>query len=134
LLAVLLFLVAVSAMTILIATGTVDIMAPDAPPIEYIGDAEKACDRRVKTDRGSSLSALSVDDHSSFYDESSGEFKLFYEMQLFNDSNKQSGVTTFYVNCVVSSARGVIAKMKYLEDLEVTQKAIRREHGNAFGF
>lgn len=129
---VLLLLVAVSVVTVLIATKKVDILASAAPPIKYVGEAERACGIRVKKDQGDMVSTMSVDDHSSFFDEASGEFKLFYELDVFNGS-KQAGVKKFYVNCVVSSARGVIDRIEYLEEFEYKEKVIRREKGNAFG-
>lgn len=102
--------------------------------ISYIVDAEKVCERRMKADYGNEISALAVDDRSSFFDEPSGRYKLHYQLELFRNGAKQSGVNLFYVNCVVTASSGDIRRIDYLEQLEFKPKAVRRETGNAFGF
>lgn len=130
---VLVVLVAASTVTTLVATGTIEVAPEKGTPISYIGDAEQVCNQRVKQDQGSTLSSMSVDDHSSHFDEASGQYKLYYQLDLYRDAGKQSGVKLFYVNCTVSS-RGIISRIEYLEHLDFKPKAIRREKGNAFGF
>ncbi len=134
LIGVLIFLVIVSVVTMLIATGTVEVSTPQGPPISYVSDAEAVCGKRVRQDQGAALSSMAVDDHSSYFDEKNNRFKLFYEVEVFNGSDKQSGVKRLFVNCVVASSNSAISRMEYLEEGEFKPKAIRREHGNAFGF
>ena len=131
---VLALLVAISTLATLMVAGKIEILPEAAEPIGYIGDAENICHHQVMQDHGDMLAAISIDDRSSHYDQASGKYKLFYQLDVYRDANKQSGVNVFYVNCMVSSSRGVIARMEYLEQVDFKPKAIRREKGNAFGF
>ena len=80
------------------------------------------------------MSSLSVDDRSSLFDKGEGKFKLYYQLDLYREGSRGAGVSTFYVNCFVSAARGNIQRIEYLEQLDFKPKAVRREKGNAFGF
>lgn len=134
LLVLLFLLISVSTVATLVLTGTVEVSSRNAQPIAYIVDAEKVCVRRIKGDHGDNVSAVSVDDRSSFFDKGAGKYKLHYQLELFRDGVKQSGVSVFFVNCAVLASNGVISRIEYLEQLDFKPKAIRREKGNAFGF
>jgi hypothetical protein len=132
--ALLLVLISISTVTTLVLTGSVQVGSGDATPIAYIVDAEKVCVRRIKSDYSQRVSTVDVDDRSSFLDKDAGKYKLHYQLELFRDIAKKSGVNTFFVNCVVSAANGKITRIEYLEQLDFKPKAVRREKGNAFGF
>ena len=134
LLVLLVLLVSISTVGTLVLTGTVEMGVGDASPIAYIIDAEKVCVRRIKEDHGKNVSAVSVDDRSSFFDKEAGKYKLHYQLELFRDAAKKSGVSAFFVNCVVSASSGRIFRIEYLEQMDFKPKAVRREKGNAFGF
>ncbi len=131
---VLIVLIAISTIATLMATGTIEVSAPPADPVENITDAESMCNQRVKNDHGAMLNAFAVDDLSSRYDAASGRFKMFYEVELYRDDSRQTGTQRFYVNCFVASAEGVIARVEYLEQKDFKGKPVRRQHGNIFGF
>jgi hypothetical protein len=130
----LLILIGLSALTTLVLTGNVDLNFIIDKPIDYIVDAEKVCVRRVKADYGDEVSGLVVDDRSSYYDKSNGQYKLHYELDIFRDGSKRSGTRSFYVNCVVTADDGDIHQIVYLEKESFKPKAVRRETGNEFGF
>jgi hypothetical protein len=131
---VLFILISVSTVATLMLTGTVAIPTGKASPISYIVDAEKVCVRRVRADHGAAVNAVVVDDRSSTFDESSGLYKLFYDLTLYRDGDPNAGVSTFYVNCFVSSSQGNVSRIEYLEKLDFKPKPVRRKTGNAFGF
>lgn len=130
----LLLLISVSTVATLVLTGTVEVSTNKGSAVTYIVDAEKLCERRMKADYGNEISTLAVDDRSSFFDEPGGRYKLHYQLELFRNGAKQSGVNLFYVNCEVTASSGDIRRIEYLEQLEFKPKAVRRETGNAFGF
>jgi hypothetical protein len=132
--ALLFLLISISTVATLVLTGSVDVGLSEAEPVAYIVDAEKICVRRIKSDYSQRMSSVTVDDRSSFLDKDAGKYKLHYQLELFRDIAKKSGVNTFFVNCVVSAANGDITRIEYLEQLDFKPKAIRREKGNAFGF
>ncbi len=131
---ILVILICISVIATLIATNKIEVTGEKSKPVEYIADAENLCGQRMNEDRGDTLNMAAVDDRSSFYDKKSGDFKLFYEVEIYRDAGKQSGVNTYYVNCFVSSSSGNISRIEYLEQKDFKPKAIRRTHGNAFGF
>ncbi|ODS23473.1 hypothetical protein AB835_08545 [Candidatus Endobugula sertula] len=128
----LVFLVALSTVGTLITLGVIKTRG-DAKVIGSMAGAEHICDQKVRADYGHSLSVATVDDRSSRYDNKSGQYKMFYELTIYQGNNKHSGVKTFYVNCYVSAKRGSISHIDYLEQKDFQPKAIRRRHGNAFG-
>lgn len=130
---VLLLLVALSTVGTLVAVGVID-FSEETHPVGSITDAESICNGRVKSDYGESLNAITVDEFSSRYDQQTGVYKMFYELNVYRGKGKTSGVNTFYVNCFVSANNGGIKRIDYLEQKDFKPKAIRRSHGNAFGF
>lgn len=133
LLLILLALIALSTVGTLVAVGVID-FSEEAQPVGSITEAEGICNSRVKGDYGDSLNAMTVDDFSSRYDQQSGTYKMFYQLDVYRGSGKKSGVDVFYVNCFVSASDGDIDRIDYLEQKDFKPKAIRRTHGNAFGF
>ncbi len=131
---VLLILVALSTMATLVATGVVEIEEEQGQPVNHMTDAEVICDARVENDHGSNLSVATVDDRSSHYDPASGLYKMFYQVELYRDVSRQTGVKRFFVNCFVSSSRGLVSRVEYLEQQDFKAKPIRRATGNIFGF
>lgn len=131
---VLTFLVVIAVIATLMNTGVIVLKRSDSAPVRYLGDAQQVCKNRIQADHVDSLQMLAVDDLSSRFDEESGQFKVFYEMSVYADASKQTGVKNLYVNCMISSASGTVFKMEYLEQKEFTGKPIRREYGNPFGF
>jgi len=107
-------LVALSTVGTLVALDVIQIGDKPAP-VESIVDAESVCGQRVRSDYGQKLNAISVDDRSSRYESSSGQYKMFFQLDVYRDSSKLSGVQTFYVNCFVSARQGSIARIDYLE-------------------
>ncbi len=134
LIVLLIVLISVSTVATLTLTGTVEIGSAKGKEIAEIIDAEQICERRMRGDHGSAISNVSVDNRSSRFDQSSGQFKLYYKLDLYRNGQRGSGVSLFYVNCFVRASHGDIARIEYLEQLDFKPKAVRREKGNPFGF
>ncbi|VUD59146.1 hypothetical protein TDB9533_02602 [Thalassocella blandensis] len=75
-------------------------------------DATLTCERETKTTYGEKIGTLTVDNHSSRYDERQFLYKIFMEMNLRNSNNEAN---LFYVNCFVRSSNGKIRKYEVFE-------------------
>ena len=131
---VLVILIAMAIFGVLVAVGVVRIIPPDAEPVGSMAAAESLCDQRIRQDYGDTLSSVSVDGHSSRYDQMTGHYKMFYKMDVFRGNNQQSGVQDFYINCFVSAERGIVERIEYLDNKKALPKTIRRRSGNEIGF
>jgi hypothetical protein len=137
LIVLLLLLVGASAVVILMATGTVDvevIAKKKGNPVSEMVDAEKICNRQVRTDYTGRLNSIAHNERSGRYDKPTGNFKLFYQLEIYRDESKQTGTKVVYVTCNIASADGVIFQMEYLDDSEEKIEALRRDDTNIFGF
>jgi hypothetical protein len=134
LIVVLMVLIAISTLATLAVTGKVELAIKTGAPISHINEAESACSNRIKQDHLGNINSIALDDRSSRYDQASGQFKLFYHVEIYRNGNKQSGVSHFYTNCFVSSDDGMVWRIEYLEELDFKAKPIKREQGNPFGF
>lgn len=132
LIVLLLMLMTTSIVTGLMVTGVININEEKKQVVSNMGDATSICDQALQDEHGDLMQAFALDDLSSHGDEESGGYKLFYEMNMYRDTSRQSGVQKFYVNCFVSAA-GRIKRMDLLEDKSFVPKAVRRTSGNVIG-
>lgn len=128
----LLILMTSSLVTGLMVTGIIDINPEKKRTVSNMGDAMSICDNAIQEDHGALLQAFALDDLSSHGDKESGGYRLYYELNMYRDNTRQTGVNRFYVNCFVS-AKGRIKRMDLLEDKSFVPRALRRSKGNAIG-
>jgi hypothetical protein len=137
LIVLLLLLLGASAIVILMVTGAVDVQVlskEKGKPVSEIVDAEKICNTQVRSDYTGRLNSIAHNERSGRYDKSTGDFTLFYQLDVYHDESKQTGTKVVYVTCNIASADGVIFQMEYLEDEEEEVEALRRDDTNIFGF
>jgi hypothetical protein len=125
-------LMTTSVVTALMATGIIDINSSANGPVNNLTDAQYVCNNALKKEHGDKLQAFALDDLSSREDPNNGGYKLYYEMEMYRDASKQTGVSHFYVNCFVTAA-GRIRRMDLMEEKIFVPKPVKRSHGNAFG-
>jgi hypothetical protein len=125
-------LMTTSVVTALMATGIIDISTSTNGPANSMTDAQFICNNALQKEHGDRLQAFSMDDLSSREDKARGGYKLYYELEMYRDASKQTGVTHFYVNCFVA-ANGRIRRMDLMEEKIFVPKPVKRTHGNAFG-
>lgn len=128
----LVILMTTSLVTGLMVTGVIDINADNKRMVNNLGDAMSICDGAIQEEHGGLLQAFVLDDLSSHGDEKSGGYRLYYEMSVYRDATRQTGINKFYINCFVS-AGGRIKRMDLLEDKAFVPRAVRRTKGNAIG-
>lgn len=75
-------------------------------------DAAVMCEAETKDAYGDKIGTLTIDNHSSRYDEKQFLFKIFMEMELRNRDKEKK---LHYVNCFVRSSNGQIRKFEVFE-------------------
>ncbi len=128
----LLILMTTSVVTALMATGIIDIYPDEHGPVNSMTDAQFICDQELQAEHGELMQMFVLDDLSSHSDDKRGGYKLYYEMNMYRDASRSTGVNKFYINCFVS-AGGRIKRMELFEEKEYAPKAGRRSQGNAIG-
>ena len=132
LIGVLILLLLVSVGSTLLATGVVKLPEPEAKPITYIYDAQLLCDQHIRDEFKDRLKASFVDDFSSRLDESTGIYKMFYEVSVKRDVNSASGVDKYFLNCFISG-KGRLTMFDFAKDKAFVPKAGTRTSGHPFG-
>ncbi len=129
----LLALMLTSMITGLMVVGVININPQNNVMVNNMGDAISVCDDAIKDEYRDLLQAFNVDDLSSLRDPESGGFKLYYDVNIYRDETRRTGVQSYFVNCFVSS-KGRLKRLDLIEDKEFTPKPIRQTHGNPIGF
>lgn len=128
----LVLLISASIVTFLLASGSLDLASGSQRSVNHIGDAMLICDKELQDEHGELMQAFAVDDLSSHGDKESGGYRLYYEVNMYRDSSRQTGVQKYYINCFVSS-KGNIKRFDFLEDKTFVPKALRKTRGNEIG-
>jgi hypothetical protein len=135
LVSLLLILIGASIGVTLMAIGTLDVevVKKQGKPVADIFDAEKICHARIRVDHGDALNSVNLDERSGRYDKNNSEYQLFYQLNIYRDKTRRTGIAVFYTNCYISSADGSIARMEYLEHGETTSDVKKRSDTNFIG-
>lgn len=96
-------------------------------------DAQLQCEAEIKQSYGQQLRSLTFDSHSSRFDQSSHQYKIFFKAQMAG-SNSTVAASSFYLSCFVSAERGKITALEAFEKKESQTEAIRKEEGGIFGW
>ena len=96
-------------------------------------DAALQCESQVRKMYEGRLLVLSLDDHSSRFDESYDLFRIFLKAQI-KSARSESGVSDFLINCYVNAEHGKIATLDAYEQKESQTEAIRQDDGGIFGW
>jgi hypothetical protein len=131
----LLILIGTSVGVTLMAIGTVEVEVAkkNGKPVGDIYAAEKICHARIRLDHGETLNSINLDERSGRYDKTGGQYQLFYQLNIYRDKTKRTGVTVFYSNCYISSADGFVTRMEYLEHGEGGSDVSKRDDTNSIG-
>ncbi|WNO08782.1 hypothetical protein [Teredinibacter sp. KSP-S5-2] len=94
-------------------------------------DAVLTCEKETRDSYGNKIKLLTVDNHSSRYEQNAFLYKIFLKMNLRNKENKPA---LHYISCFVKSSNGRIAKYDVYEEKESKTEANRKGDSNAFGW
>lgn len=130
-----LFIIALSIITTLWVSGVLFSSGDKGPAYKNVTftDALITCENETRASYGSKLMRLVPDDHSSRYDSSSNQFKIFFKAAM-TSSKSESGIGEFYINCYVNAERGRIADYDVYEQKDSPTEAIRKDEGGLFGW
>lgn len=133
----LLVLIGASVSVTLMAIGTFDVKSvvtnKNAKPVDDIFEAEKICRAQILLDHGDSLHFINTDERSGRYDKNDGEYRVFYQLDIYRDATKRTGVNVFYSNCYISSVDGSVARMEYLQQEDGGSEVSKRDDTNSIG-
>ena len=128
----LLLLMTTSVVTSLMAVGIIDLFPDEGKSVNSMTDAYIVCNDAIKSEHGEQVRSVMMDDFSSRFDEVSGRYKMFFEVDMFREKQNQAGINKFFVNCFVSP-NGRIRALDLFEEKPYIPKAGKRTTGNAFG-
>lgn len=98
-------------------------------------DAQLECEKEARREFGERLRLITVDSHSSRYDEKINRYKMFFSLDVYpkRGDNKEIAVP-YFLNCYVHAGRGSVTHFESLEDKELAGQPQRKPTGNIFGF
>jgi hypothetical protein len=126
----------VSVAVTLMAIGTFDaaeVVKKKGKSVGDIFEAEKICHARIRSDYGDALNSIGLDERSGRYDKSGEEYQLFYQLNVYRDKTKRTGVNVFFTNCYISSVDGFVTRMEYLENGGGKSEVLKRSDTNFIG-
>ena len=96
-------------------------------------DAKLVCDKEVKEKYGSLLQVASLNYSSSRYEEHFGGYKLFYDVRVYRNQEKTSGINELMFKCYVYTD-GDVSETGIIRTAPTPAKALRKIDNNFFGF
>lgn len=98
-------------------------------------DAQLECEREARDEFGDRLRLITVDMHSSRYDQKLNRYKMFFNLDVYPKRGKNKNIPVpYFLNCYVHGSRGSVTHFESLEDKESSPQPQRRPEGNIFGF
>ncbi|MGH1471835.1 MAG: hypothetical protein ACRBCS_11615 [Cellvibrionaceae bacterium] len=96
-------------------------------------DAQLTCHELAKSKYGKRLKYISVDGHSSRFEDKDNRFRIFFKMDLY-PRMKSAGdrADEYYINCYVHGSRGNVTHFEAIENKEVSPSPLGDE-GGLFG-
>jgi len=95
-------------------------------------DAVLTCDAETRSRFEDRIRALTLDNHSSRYEERELIYKIFQHMDLQGKPGEPK--LEFFVNCFVRASNGSVTKYEAFEDVEVPSNTSSSDNTNMFGF
>lgn len=96
-------------------------------------DAKLACDKKVTNKYGPLLQSSPLNYMSSRYEEDFGGYKLFYDVRVYRNEERNSGVERIMFKCFIFND-GDISETGVIKTTPPPAKASRKIDGNFFGF
>jgi hypothetical protein len=98
-------------------------------------DAQLECEKEARKEFGQRLRMITVDSHSSRYDQKINRYKMFFSLDVYPKRGKNKDIAVpYFLNCYVHGSRGSVTHFESMEDKEATPQPQRKPEGNIFGF
>jgi hypothetical protein len=104
-----------------------------ASEVNSMTDAKLACDIKVKNKYGSSLQSARLNSLSSRYEDDFGGYKLFYDVSVYRNKDRRSGINRVIFKCFILND-GDVSETGIIKSTPPRAKARRKIDGNIFGF
>ena len=104
-----------------------------ASGLSSMTDAKLACDKKVKGKYGSLLQAAPLNYSSSRYEDDFDGYKLFYDVSVYRNKERNSGVNRLIFKCFIFND-GDVSETGIIKTTPTPAKARRKIDGNIFGF
>lgn len=96
-------------------------------------DATLRCEERARDAYKGRLRMLTVDDHSTRFDQPAYLYKVFFRAQMAAPKGG-AGASDYFINCYVSADSGKITTFDLYEKKESETEAIKQDSGGLFGW
>lgn len=96
-------------------------------------DAVVRCEARARDTFQGQLRLLTLDDHSSRFDQGAFAYKVFFNAQMA-DPKGEGAAAEYFINCFVSAEGGRIATFDLYQQKESQTEALRQDDGGLFGW
>lgn len=100
-------------------------------------DAMLTCQNFARERYGARIRQLTLDSHSSRWEQRTGQYKLFFRTTMTGRGSTSKGVSPtadFWINCDVNGRRGKVRDFDLIEDKTQKNEAQRKRDGGLFGW
>ena len=97
-------------------------------------DAQLVCEAEARKEFAERLKSITVDSHSSRFDEKSNRYKMYFDVDMYPKRGNKNIAVNHFLNCFVHGSRGSVTHFESVEDREEGPKPIRETEGRIFGF
>ncbi|MGI1679235.1 MAG: hypothetical protein K6L75_10915 [Cellvibrionaceae bacterium] len=97
-------------------------------------DAQISCHELAKSKYGKRLKYISVDGHSSRFEEKDNRFRIYFNMDLYPRMKSEGDkADEFFINCYVHGSRGSVTHFEAIENKESSPGPLGEDQGGLFG-
>lgn len=98
-------------------------------------DAQIECEQKARVEIGDQLRLITLDQHSSRFEEKPNRYKLFFSVDVYPEGESTHGNSDpFLLNCFVHGSHGLVTNFELLKVIEHKAKPHRQSGENVFGF
>lgn len=101
--------------------------------LKSMTDAKLACDKKVKGSFGRLLQYSALNNTASRYDDDFDGYKLFYDVSIYRDKERNSGVKQVMYKCHIHND-GYVHEAKVIQSTRDSNWGSQEIDGNIFGF
>lgn len=105
----------------------------EASGVSSMTDAKLACDKKIKNKYGSLLQSAPLNSVSSRYEDDFGGYKLFYDVSVYRNKDRRSGINRVIFKCFIFND-GDVSETGIIKTTPPPAKARRKIDSNIFGF
>jgi hypothetical protein len=109
------------------------LVASESQKLKSMTDAKLACDKKVEGKFGRLLQLATLNNASSRYDDDFGGYQLVYDVSVYRDKERDSGVRQVMYKCHIYND-GDVREKGVIQSTRTPGKASQETDENIFGF